>query len=298
MAKGYLQDVEIVDFYNRPIVTAFSDEIGYVVPMKHIIEEHLGLDWKKMKKKMRNTVEVPGIDGLREVNLFNPVIVSGYDLSRGLGTSSDFGAEEIPVFSPNADYLCLPVAEINLFLAQISINHVHLEVRENLYQYQKECGSALHDYWFRGLSVNGRKDPSRISSERHEWCPRELTTKSLLKSATRYSAFAERVFDSRMDPADIHSFANNAIASVLNLEEDTWSDQTDTVAFLIAFMERAAFDILYFSIEGNVPPENLQDVIERNLNNAWENMGSLIISVQSPYNPFPGIGRGASRELV
>lgn len=60
MSKGYLQDVTWVDFYGKPIVTAYADDIGYVVPMKHIVEEHLGLDWKEQKKKMKGSTEIPG----------------------------------------------------------------------------------------------------------------------------------------------------------------------------------------------------------------------------------------------
>lgn len=300
MAKGYLQDIAVVDFYNRPIVTAYSDEIGYVVPMKYIIEDHLGLDWEAMRKKMTKSTTVRSDGGEIEVNLFNPVVLSGYDLSNGLGVAveKEYLDEDLPEFKPNADYLCLPVEEINLFLCQISLNHVNIEVRETLYRYQKECGSALHDYWFRGMSVNNRTDPSRISSDRHTWCPRELATKSLLKGATRYAAYAERNFESRMNPEEIEQFAKNAIAAVLDLEADIWDDQEGAVVFLLAFMERAAFDILYFSIENNVAPEDLPDILERNIQNAWENMGSLVISVQAPYSPFPGIGRGSPRELV
>lgn len=305
MAKGYLQDVEIVDFYNKPIITAYADSIGYVVPMKHIIEDHLGLDWKSMKRKMQTATEIPGgsernPQEMVEVNLFNPIIVSGYDLSNGIGArlEHNYPEEDIPTFRPQQEYLCLPVEELNLFLAKISLNHVNPEVRENLYHYQKECGMALHDYWFRGMSINNRKDPSRISAARHDWCPRELTSKSLLKGATRYSAFAERNFESRVNPEDIEMHCKNVISNILDLELDAWDNQEGSLVFILAFMERAAFDILYFSIENNVPPEDLPDILDRNIQNAWENMGSLIIAVQAPFSPFPGLGRGAARELV
>lgn len=300
MAKGYLQDIAIVDFYNKPIVTAYSDNVGYVVPMKYIVEEHLGLDWEAQRKKLNSgTVVKDGADEI-EVRLFNPILVSGYDLRNGVAASvrDDYSEDDIPAFDPSQEYVCLPVEELNLFLAQIQLSRVNIEVRENLYTYQKECGMALHDYWFRGMSVNSRKDPSRISSARHDWCPRELTTKSLTKGATRYAAYAERNFDVRINPEEIEMHAKNAIATVLDIESDVWADQEGAVVFLLAFMERAAFDILYFSIENNVPPEDLPDILERNIMNAWENMGSLVISVQAPYNPFPGVGRGASRELV
>lgn len=300
MAKGYLQDIAFVDFYDRPIVTAYSDECGYIVPMKLIIEDHLGLDWESMRKKINRTTTVRSDGGEVDVRLFNPVIISGYDINEGLSETltSSYPEDDLPEFSSNAEYLCLPIDELNLFLAQISLNHVNIDVRENLYLYQKECGAALHDYWFRGLSVNNRTDPSRISSARHDWCPREQSSKSLAKAAARYSAYVERNFDSRVNPEEIEMFAKSAIANVMDIESEAWDDQEGAVVFLLSFMERAAFDILYFSIEGNVAPEDLQDVLERNIMNAWENMGSLIISVQAPFNPFPGVGRGASRELV
>lgn len=303
MSKGYLQDIEIVDFYNRPIVTAYSDELGFIVPMKHIIEDHLGLDWKKMKAKMNATIEIPCSEdpsALQEVRLFNPVVISGYDISESVQVQVEhnYPDDDIPTFRPQSEYTCLPVEELNLFLAQISIRHVNLDVRETLYVYQKECGAALHDYWFRGMATNSRTNPSRISSARHEWCPRELSTKALQKGAARYASYAQRNFDSKVEPLGIEVFAKDAISVLLDLEADTWDAQEGTMVFLLAFMERAAFDILYFSIECNVAPEDLPEVLERNLLNAWENMGSLIISVQAPYNPFPGLGRGAPRELV
>lgn len=288
MAKGYLQDIDFVDFYDKPIVTAYADEIGYVVPMKHIIEDHLGLNWEKQRERMQSSP------------LYNPVLISGYDLHNGISSKleSAYPEVDIPSFNSSSDYLCLPVSEINLFLCQINTLKVKEGLQDNLYQYQKECGMALSDYWFRGLSINNRKNPSRISSERHDWCPREMSSISLLKGATRYAAYAERNFDVRINPEEIEMYAKNAISAVLDIESAVWDDQQGSVVFILAFMERAAFDILYFSIESNVNPEDLTDVLERNIQNAWENIGTLIISVQSPYSPFPGIGRGASRELV
>lgn len=301
MARGYLQDVSFVDFYGRPIVTAYADDIGYVVPMKHIIEDHLGLDWKKQKSRMQDSTELPGGSERdpQEVNLYNPIVVSGYDLSDGVADTLEgtYPEDDIPVFRPQSEYICLPVEEINMFLCTINLKSVRPEARENLYHYQKECGAALHDYWFRGMSVNSRKDPSRISSARHDWCPREMSTKSLVKGAARYAAHAERNFDSRLNPEEIEIFAKNAIASILDIEAEVWDGQEGYMTFLLAFMERAAFDILYFSIESNIPPEDLPEVLERNIQSAWESMGSLVIAVQAPFNPFPGIGRGAPREL-
>lgn len=304
MSRGYLQDVSWVDFYGRPIVTAYADDIGYVVPMKHIVEDHLGLDWKEQKRKMKASTEIPGgclstPQDVVEVNLYNPVIVSGYDLADGMiAMEHEYPDDDIPQFRPQQDYTCLPVSEINLFLAQININRVKPEVRENLYQYQKECGAALHDYWFRGFSVNSRKDPSRISSDRHDHCPRELSSKSLLKGCTRYAAYAQRQHDSRVNPEEIEMHCKTVISQLLDLDSDTWDNQEGALVYNLGFMERAAFDILYFSIEGNVPPEDLPEVLERNLQNAWGNMGTLVISLQSPYTPFPGVGRGSARELV
>lgn len=305
MAKGYLQDVCVVDFYQRPIITAYSDEVGYVVPMKHIVEDHLGLDWTSMRKKINRTSSILSEEGKEtEVSLFNPITVSGYDLNEGLAEDLKdnlydlYPEEDIPEFSNSSEYLCLPVSEINLFLAQININNVNVEAREALYLYQKECGAALHDYWFHGMSINSRSNPSRVSSDRHDWCPRALSSQSLAKGAARYSAFAQRHFDDRVNPEEIESFAKAAISDLLDLESDQWDSQEGTVPFILAFLERAAFDILYFSIERNVAPTELVDVLERNLANAWQGMGSLIISVQAPYNPFPGVGRGSPRTLV
>lgn len=307
MSKGYLQDISWVDFYGRPIVTCYSDEVGYVVPMKHIVEEHLGLNWDSAKDKMKGSVEIPvENEGDRSdpiemttVSLYDPVIVSGYDLSEGMvRMEHEYPDDDIPQFNPSSDYLCLPIKQLNLFLAQINIRKVSPEVREQLYVYQTECAAALHDYWFRGFSVNNRKDPSRISSERHEWCPREMATKSLEKGCARYSAYAQRQHDSRVNPEEILQFCKDAIYQLLDIESEHWDNQEGAVAFTLAFMERAAFDILYFAIEANVAPEDLQEILERNIQNAWENMGTLILSVQSPYTPFPGVGRGSARELV
>lgn len=299
MAKGYLQDVSWVDFYGKPIITAYSDTLGYVVPMKHIIEDHLGLDWTAMRKKMNRTSQVHSdVAGeVQEVQLFTPVLVSGYDLSDALEVLNDYPGEDVPEFLPNQEYLCLPVDEVNLFLAQININNVSIDIRETLYRYQKECGAALHDYWFRGFSVNSRTNPSRISSDRHSWCPREMASNSLIKCADRYAAYAKRQHDSRLDPSEIHMFCVTAISQILDIDSGTWDNQEGALVFNMAFLERAAFDILYACIESNVAPEDLPDVLERNLNNAWEHMGTLILSVQSPYTPFKGVGRGLERGI-
>ena len=299
MAKGYLQDVSWVDFYGKPIITVYSDELGYVVPMKHIIEDHIGLDWTAMRKKINRTSQVYSDvpDEVVEVQLFNPVKVSGYDLSEALDSLNDFPDEDVPEFLHNQEYLCLPVDEINLFLAQININNVSMDVRETLYQYQKECGAALHDYWFRGFSVNSRTNPSRLSSDKHSWCPREMSSKSLLKGADRYAAYAKRQHDSRLNPEEIYMFCTTAISQLLDIENGTWDSHEGALVFNMAFLERAAFDILYACIESNVAPEDLPDILERNLNNAWEHMGTLVISIQSPYTPFEGVGRGMKREL-
>lgn len=284
--RKYLQDISIVDFYNKPIITAYSDEVGYVVPMKYIIEEHIGLDWDKQRERMNSSP------------LYNPIVIPGHEFEAVPDLIHDYDLEDIPEFSPGASYVCLPVEELNLFLCQINTLKAREDVREVLYTYQKECGAALHDYWFRGFSVNTRTNPSRISSARHDWCPREQSSKSLTKAASRYSSFAERQFDSRLNPEEIEMYAKTVIAQILDQDSETWDAQEGALVFNLAFLERAAFDILYFAIEANVPPEDLQESLERNLNNAWEAMGTLVLSVQSPFTPFPGVGRGSPRELV
>ena len=300
MANGYLQDVSWVEFYGRPIVTAYSEDLGYVVPMKHIVEDHLGLQWEKQREKLNRSVEILDDEGgSMDASLFHPVVVDGMDLSDGItAMDHEYPEEDIPVFLPNQRYTCLPMSELNIFLAQISIRHVKLEVRRNLYLYQSECATALHEYWFRGMSVNKRKDPSRISSDRHDWCPREMSHRSLKKGCERFAAYALRQHGVEIEAESIMHFCNNAISDVLDLESGAWDRGGSTLAFILAFMERAAFDILYMSMEKSIEPSAMPEILERNINNAWEHVGTLVISVQPSYNAFAGVGRGAERELI
>lgn len=288
MANGYLQDVGFIDFYEKPIVTAYSDEVGYIVPMKHIIEDHLGLNWEKQRERMNSS------------RLYNPVVVRGYDINAGLGTSLDltYPIEDIPIFASNASYVCLPINELNLFLCQINLANVKAERQETVYQYQLECSQVLHNYWLRGAAINDRKDPSRISSDRHDFCPRQHSHEALTKACKRYSIFVERTFDTRIDPEQILHYCDQEIASILDLDSDTLGESESIVVYLISFMERAAFDILFMLIEKAVPPDNLSDDLRRNIMNAWEGMGTSILAVQSPYAVFPGVGNGIKRELI
>lgn len=288
MAKGYLQDVDFVDFYEKPIITAYSDELGYIVPMKHIIEDHLGLDWESQRKRMKDSP------------LYHPEVVSGYDINEGLGSMLDmtYPVEDIPVFNSSSDYVCLPINELNLFLCQINLERVKESSRELVYQYQLECSQVLHSYWFRGAAINNRKDPSRISSSRHETCPRQQSHEALTKACKRYSLFVERTFDTRINPEEILNYAETEISQILDLDGEYANESESIVVYLMSFMERAAFDILFMLIEKAVPPDNLADDLRRNIENAWSGMGSMVLGVQSPYAVFPGVGNGSKRELV
>ena len=107
MAKGYLQDIDFVDFYGRPIITAYADEVGYVVPMKHIIEDHLGLDWTAARKKMNRTTDISATSDQTQpdtVQLFNPILVSGYDLHHGISLGDNFEEHDVPKFDPSQEY--------------------------------------------------------------------------------------------------------------------------------------------------------------------------------------------------
>lgn len=309
MARKYLQNVGVVDFYGRGILTGKDEDGKIYVPLKQIIEGHLGMDWGNFKQKMKRH-----IDGAGDRSLYSPKVVryTRDSFEDFFMEQSEVGEDIIPHLEDAREYLehlfvnrdsvemvSLYVEELNLLLAQINALSIpDQERREIVLDYQKECGKALHDYWFHGFAVNGRENPSRMSAKRHEWCPREMATRSLEKACSRYSAFAQKHFESRVNPEEIRMHVINSIVDILDLEHERWDEQDGTLAFLLAFMERAAFDILYFSIEGNIPPEDLPDALSRNLENAWEHVGNLVISVQSPYTPFPGVGRGASRELV
>ena len=296
MARGYFQDVSWFSFYNRPIVSAYNEDHGYVVPMKHIVEEHLGLNWEKQRQRISQTIDIVGDEGeLLTVSLFHPVLVDGYDLVEGLNNiDHEFPEEDIPVFSSKAQYVCLPLSEINIFLAQINLYKVREEARANLYRYQSECALALHEYWFRGFSINGRKDPSHIDGKRDSWNPRSNSTSILERTCTKYSNYALRMFDMSLDPSAIKSYVSSAIDELLCIDEEVLDSECTTVSFLIAFMEKAANDVIHRAIEINLSPEQLPDTLTACLGEAWGAMNGMILAVESPYDAF-GVGRGLPR---
>ncbi len=291
MAKRYLKSTVIIDFYGAPIITGYADDIGTVVPMKHIVEDHLGLDWKNQK------------DRLNDNDLYNPINIPGYSFNAYEIDMAGFSEEDLPDFSRNSEYMCLPKDEINLFLCQINHRKVKPECRENLIKYQKECGQALNDYWGRGFSYNSRTDPSRISSDRHDWCPRQKATASLARACVKYSAFTERHFEERIDPQAVQDFCNNSLSDLLGMEDDDsvfmedgiWKGTDGALTFLVAFMERACFDILHMAMDKSIPPEDMQEFLETKIMEAWDSVGQQVIAVESPFTSFAGIGRGADR---
>lgn len=306
MKRKYLQDVSIVDFYGQPIFTGWDEESGqFVVPMKHLIEDHMGLEWERQRQKLHDS------------ELYNPVIASGKSFLHD-GVLEAFGLWAVEadaetdapmceggwdpreLFNPEADYICLPVAELNLFICQINSSRVKYEnVRQNIVKYQKECGQALHDYWMYGAAVNHRENPSLVDSNKkpEDRSPRHWTAQRLIKATERYAKWCSSG-GVTVQPEDIQNYVKMAIYQLIDVDDETWEDPRGYVEYIIAFMERAASDILFMCMEKGVGPEELSEVAERNLLHCWENLQGSILAIQSPYSAFPGAGIGADRELV
>lgn len=300
--RKYLQSVTVVDFYGAPIYTGFDEESNkFVVPLKHIVEDHLGLDWETQREKAKSS------------DLYNPIVVTGKSfltdeflndcalLASELSAARDMEINPQDVFLPNQGYVCLPLDELNLFLCQINPNRIaHENTRENLLRYQKECMIVLHDYWLYGAAANRREIPSMVDSQARpeDRSPRYYSTGRLERAANRYAGHTNDQGDTEVSGEHVMNFVKTAIFQIIDVDDETWDDPRGYIEYILAFMERAASDILFMCIDRHIDPMELTEVVEKNLIHCWENMGNSILSVQSPYAAFPGAGIGATKELV
>lgn len=296
--KGYVQDVGYIDFYGNPIVTTYSEDHGYLVPMKHVVEDHLGLNWERQREKLNSVLDIIDAEGEScEIYLYNPVNISGDDISAGVNLEHEFEEHVIPIFKSNASYTCLPLSEFNHFLNSINVRKVKPEMREMLLTYQQECMTALHDYWMHGFAINDHKVSSQINSGRSDFDPRESTTVALQRSSERYSKFALRNFEVEVSPDDITGFAKASIFELLRIDDEVWDNLGGALNYMVAYMETTAYNIIHFSIDKGISPDDLPEILITNIENRLAGMQQKILKLESPYSAFPGVGRGAKREL-
>ena len=303
MSRKYLQDVSIVNFYGEGIVTGICTVTNRVmVPLKQIIDGHLGMSWKDFKRKMSDHCTLLG-----DNSLYSPM-VSTILKDDVLEAANDQGGSITPVVGMNfesmheeAEFVCVPLTELNLLLCQINVMRIPEEDRRTkVAVYQKKCQRVLHDYWNYGAALSNLTIPSDIDSDliEDDKSPRHWTSIRLSKVVERYVKWCSDMGLDSISTDGITSYVVHEICVLLDIESEMWENQDGYLEYLVAFMERAAADIIMMSVEANVMPDDLSDILSKNLQHSWENMGSLVINVSQPYNLFPGAGRGAIRELV
>lgn len=118
------QNVATVNFKGDTLITLEKDGEHYVAVRP--IVENMGLDW-----------------GNQSVKLKNPKF-SCCDITT---TGKD---------GKNYKMLCIPVKKLNGWLFSINPEKVRADIRHIVEQYQEECFTVLHDYWHKGMAVNGR----------------------------------------------------------------------------------------------------------------------------------------------
>lgn len=273
--KRYLQNITIVNFYDAPIFTGLDPETQKpVVPLKHIVEEHLGLHWETQRQKLQDS------------ELYETVLADG-------------ACFDNPAFKPNATYICLPYNDLNLFLCQINAARIGSRSRrDNLIMYQKECGSALHDYWNRGFAMNRRTNPSDINCQDEHESPRKLTMMRLDRAADSYADYHNRNFDTEIKGSDIVNTAHRVINNILMPDDPDWDEISHALEFQIAFMEKASADILFMCIQSHVDVEQLDTLLEDNITACWDHLSGKILTLTAPFEPFPGANNSRKRELI
>lgn len=303
MSKKYLQDVSIVNFYGEGIVTGVCENTNRVmVPIKQIIDGHLGMSWKDFKRKMAEHCDIMG-----EHSLYSPAINTVLKESI-MEAAGHAGGDITPLIGENfskmnatVDFVCVPLTELNLLLCQINAVNIQDEARRTkVAVYQKQCQRVLHDYWNYGAALSNYSTPSDIDSAliEDDKSPRHSTSIRLDKVIERYVNWCAEMGLNFVTVEHISGYVRSQICSLLDIENESWENQDGYLEYLVAFMERAASDILMISVETTILPEDLSETLEKNLQHVWENMGSLVLSVIQPYTLFPGAGRGATRELV
>lgn len=125
--------VATVDFHDQKIITIRKDGIEFVA-MRPVVEA-IGLNWGAQRDKLR----------------------------AGKGKFNCTDISTVGKDSKNRDMLCIPLTKLNGFLFTINPERIpDTQVRRRVELYQEECFIVLHSYWFKGISVNPRKEADII----------------------------------------------------------------------------------------------------------------------------------------
>jgi hypothetical protein len=270
--RTYLQDVTTVNFYGSDIVTGFCEETSkFYVPMKHIVEDHLGLGWEVQRRK------------LDESPIYTPILVSG----ESLGDS----------FNNANEYICLPLAELNIFLCQINVLRVPVEVRDTLLKYQLECTTVLHDYWMYGAAINGRVKPFDVTSDLRDYLPLKEVHRRFTRASESYAEYYTRQSDNDTNAESVRT-AVYSIIQEFNMKVPG-DDMSVIEEFILAYQLKAVADILYLMIRNEVcsVADEFVECITANLLACTNHSMGDILTIKAPYSPFPGANDGLPREL-
>lgn len=124
-----------VPFHGHNLITIEKDGKHHVA-MKPIVEA-IGLQWEAQLKRIKR----------------NPVLSEGMSM---MDTPSNGGMQQMAF---------IPLDYLNGWLFGIEANRVKPEIRDKVISYQRECYTALHDYWFKGVAVKPAKAGEKISHD-------------------------------------------------------------------------------------------------------------------------------------
>lgn len=159
--------VKTVNFHGDELAVVEKDGKPWVA-MKPICEA-MELDWEAQRQMIeRDPV-------LRQVTCILQATSSGKDGK-----------------TYNVEMICLPLDFLNGWLFKLDASRYEGGRRDVIMAYQRECYSALYDYWHRGVAVNPRNAGSEISSDAFKSAVNWLGKKSnaLLEDVHRVKALA------------------------------------------------------------------------------------------------------------
>ena len=129
------REVARVPFHDIDILTIKEGGEIYVA-MKDVCDG-IGIEWKRQLKKIT--------------------------AHPALGLASLICTPQVPGDNQQREILTLPIQYLSGWLMLINPAKVKAPIRESLFDYQRECFNALHNYWTKGVAVNTRKVAEIVS---------------------------------------------------------------------------------------------------------------------------------------
>lgn len=146
-----------ISFNQQEILAIIKDNKPFVA-IKPICE-NLGIDWEAQRKRINR----------------DSVLSEGASM---MEAPSNGGSQEM---------VCLPLEYLNGWLFGIDDSRVKSEIQEQLISYKKECYKTLHEYFFKGYSINKNaidQNPEILTSLSDEIRKLRIENKDLYRKMT------------------------------------------------------------------------------------------------------------------